>query len=1050
MRNEVKAGVKQIMKAVACLSSLLLLTGVPPAAAEGEETISVTISEGLDCLEPLIEKAMKKSGTPGVSLAVVTPEKTRYRNYGYADQERGIPAESDTLFEIGSMSKAFTALGILLLEQEGKLRLTDDIRDYIPWLTMRFEGNYKGRKINGEVPLTVGNFLYQTTGVPFKTIGGIPTGGGASLLEETVRTLVDVELDFYPGTRFSYATINYDVLGLVIQTISGQSYEKFITQRIIEPLGLHHTYVGRQEDYQGNTLARGYKPHFFSTKPYDAPEYRGNTPAGYVISSAEDMARWMRIQSGWEPIPLYLRAIIEKSHVGDSTVASSGDTHYAAGWSVHIRGESISHGGSNPNYASMLTIDNEKQIGICVLSNLDNNVADYAVESFFKILSGEKTAAYKADNYKTLDTVFSCIGIGAAFALALYTVLFILAVVEIARKKRQREKLKRGKVAGLLLAVPIMIFFCYCVYYLPNILFSRLPWEAVKVWGSASIPCGCLVGSAAGILFFLYVLLTFNYPKQHEKNYMALVPLALINGLTSALIIFTINESFNRNLEYSKELLVYFLFALSFFVYTNKLVQGRLIVMTNEIAYEKRMNMIDRIVHSSYQAIEKIGGSRIYSGLNNDVSAMSQIPGMVIGLASNLLTLIFCMAYLLSNSVAAFLASLFVILLNAFISFLTSRIASRYWERNRDIQDVYFGQMSDLVYGFKELLLSKRRRLAFWQDINRYSRLSTELSKEASVKFLNFGIYNTLMYNLIFGVVVFLFPLIIIGISVNGLRETLFMVFYLIGPFGGLIGTIPGITQLRVHIKRINTLIKDLEEVSTCSEEGSDETAGILPPASRIRLQDVGYDYMVKEEGTNEERKEFTLGPVSVEIKQGEITYIVGGNGSGKSTLGKILTGLYKPARGRIQINGAEASLSALNTCFSAVYSDFHLFKKLYGVDVTKKEALIRQLLKDMKIDRKVSVEEDGAFTTLNLSTGQKKRLAYVICCLDDKPFMLFDEWAAEQDPEFRQYFYTVLLPKLKEQGKGVVVITHDDRYFDLADKLIKLEYGKMMEETIS
>lgn len=106
------------------------------------------------------------------------------------------------------------------------------------------------------------------------------------------------------------------------------------------------------------------------------------------------------------------------------------------------------------------------------------------------------------------------------------------------------------------------------------------------------------------------MLLTFNYPKQHEKNYMALVPLALINGLTSALIIFTINESFNRNLEYSKELLVYFLFALSFFVYTNKLVQGRLIVMTNEIAYEKRMNMIDRIVHSSYQAIEKIGGSR--------------------------------------------------------------------------------------------------------------------------------------------------------------------------------------------------------------------------------------------------------------------------------------------------------------------------------------------------------------------------------------------------------------------------------------------------------
>lgn len=179
-----------------------------------------------------------------------------------------------------------------------------------------------------------------------------------------------------------------------------------------------------------------------------------------------------------------------------------------------------------------------------------------------------------------------------------------------------------------------------------------------------------MAGFFAGLLFFSYVLLTFNFPKPNEKNYVALVPLSVINGLTSALIIFTINESFNRELEYSKELLVYFLFALLFFVYTNKLVQGRLIVITNEIAYDKRMGLINRIVHSSYQSIEKVGSSRIYSGLNNDVSAMSNIPGMVIGVASNFLTMVFCLSYLLSNSVAAFIASLSVILLNAFISFV--------------------------------------------------------------------------------------------------------------------------------------------------------------------------------------------------------------------------------------------------------------------------------------------------------------------------------------------------------------------------------------------
>ena len=137
---------------------------------------AVTVDEGLEIIHPLIEKAMRESGTPGMSLVVVTPEETVFRNYGYADREQETAADSSTLFELGSMSKAFTALGILLLEQEGKLGLDDDIREYIPWLALQFNGNYKGQKIDGEVPLTVGDFLYQTTGIPFDTVGYIPIG----------------------------------------------------------------------------------------------------------------------------------------------------------------------------------------------------------------------------------------------------------------------------------------------------------------------------------------------------------------------------------------------------------------------------------------------------------------------------------------------------------------------------------------------------------------------------------------------------------------------------------------------------------------------------------------------------------------------------------------------------------------------------------------------------------------------------------------------------------------------------------------------------------
>ena len=1027
------------IRIIALAIALFTLWSVPTLAQE------ITPEQ---ILNDLADTALKKSQTPGMAVAVVTPDGVLLQSYGLADRESGRPVTDDTLFELGSMSKAFTGLGILLLEQEGQIRLDDDIRTYLPWLTLNYKGRYRGEKIDGAVPLTIANFLYQTTGIPFETVGSLPEGGEETALEDTVRTLVGIQLDFYPGLRHSYATINYDVLGLVIQTVSGMRYEDFITQRILEPLGLLDTYIGLQAVEaagQSNRLAQGYKMQFMNSLSYDAPLYRGNTPAGYVVSSARDMARWMQLQMGIADAPPVYRELIERSHQGDSTVASSGDYYYAAGWSTHIRGEGIQHGGSNPSFSSNLQIDNVQRVGICVLTNQDDNAAGYVSGNFLRELYGETISKYEMHSYARLDAIFTLITYGAGALGLMYLTLLILAVAEIVRRKRRKEPLRRARVAALPLALMIVVFYGFCLYYLPNVLLSRMPWRAVTVWGSQSIAMGFIIAFAAGVVFFTYILLTFHFPKPKEKNYVALIPLSLINGLTSALIIFTINECFNRNLEYAKELLVYFIFAIVFFVYTHKLMQGRMIVITNEIAYDKRMSMIERILGSSFQAIERIGGSRIYSGLNNDAGAVAQIPGMVVGFASNLLTVVFCLFYLLTRSWIAFLASLGVLVLNAGLSFVTSRISSRYWEKNRDIQDVYFGQMSDLVYGFKELLLSRTRRTAFWGEIKQYSRLATNLSKEASAKFLNLNLFNALMYNSIYGIVVFLFPLLIANIDVNGLRETLFMVFYLVGPFGGVVGVIPGITQIRVNLKRIDKLIGDLEEAS---KETRNDTGDLsMPSGGELRLQDVVYSYTVMDEEENV-RTEFTLGPVNAVVRSGEITYITGGNGSGKSTLGKILTGMYQPQQGSIFLGDKPCGLVELNTLFSAVYSDFHLFPKLYGVDVAARREQVDALLRQMKIDRKVELTDDGSLRSQNLSTGQKKRLAYVVCCLDEKPFLLFDEWAAEQDPEFRQYFYTELLPQLKAQGKGVIVITHDDRYFALADRMLKLERGQLVQET--
>lgn len=993
-------------------------------------------------IDKLVNGILRKSKVPGASIILVNGEETKYLSYGYANKENEIVPTQDTLYELGSMSKAFTALGILLLEDQGKLSLSDPVSDYIPWFRVYYKGTHDGESIKNEVELTIANLLYHTSGIPFKTIGYIPEGASENMLEAAVKTLIGTQLDFYPGDRYQYATINYDVLGYIIQIISGQTYEDFMQENIIGPLGLDNTYMFPDEAKISGSLAQGYKMTFFRSQPYDAPSYRGNTPAGYIISNTKDMERWMRIQMGLIEVQDQYKKIIEKSHTGNTTVASEGNYYYAYGWQVNIKGKDILHGGNNPNYSSMLIMQPEDKLGICILTNMNSNAVDYLSDNILNIIQGKNISKYTSDSYKNLDAVFSIVMIGSVVFGLLFLILLLRAFIDFVKRKRIRNKIKGAKVAGLLFAIPLIVFFGFCLYYLPNILLERLPWNAVNVWGTPTIMAGCILVFITFNIFMLYILLTFNFPKDNEKGYLALIPLSLINGIASSLIIFTINESFNRNLEYSKELLLYFIFALLFFIYTIKLLQGRLIVITNEITYEKRMNMIDKIMCSSYQAIEGIGKERIFSGLNNDCTELAHVPALIVSFASNLLTIFFCLLYLLSKSVYAFIASLGIIVLNGFISFITSRIAYKYWEENRNIQDTYYGQMQDLVNGFKELVLNKLRRFAFWLDMKKYSRLSTELNKSASIKFLNFDLYNTLMYNVVFGVVVFLFPILFLNIDANQLRENLFIVFYMIGPFGAIAGTIPKFTQLNVNIKRINKLIVDLNEVSTGDTNIEQEIDISYPENITIQFNDVTYKYITKNKDVNKLENDFTLGPITTEFKSKEVVFITGGNGSGKSTLGKLITGLYSPQCGKIYINGKETALNEQNELFSSVYTDYNLFKKLYGIDYEGKKEKILEYLELMKISDKVEINGEGEFKSIDLSTGQRKRLAFIVSCLEDKPMMIFDEWAAEQDPEFRHYFYDEILPMLKKQGKGIIVITHDDRYFDRADRIIKLERG--------
>lgn len=211
-----------------------------------------------------------------------------------------------------------------------------------------------------------------------------------------------------------------------------------------------------------------------------------------------------------------------------------------------------------------------------------------------------------------------------------------------------------------------------------------------------------------------------------------------------------------------------------------------------------------------------------------------------------------------------------------------------------------------------------------------------------------------------------------------------------------------------------------------------------------IELIEVAHRYHREGEDHN-----FTLGPLNLLLKPGELVFLTGGNGSGKSTLALLLVGLYSPEGGRITLNGAvigEANREEYRQRFSVVFSDFYLFESLLGLVESNVDERARAYLTQLQLDRKVTVA-DGVFSTVELSQGQRKRLALVTAYLEDRPFYVFDEWAADQDPLFKELFYTVVLSDLKARGKTVVVITHDDHYYHVADRCIRLEDGRIVED---
>ncbi|GGD98649.1 cyclic peptide export ABC transporter [Paenibacillus nasutitermitis] len=1025
---------------------LVLTAAVNPLAAAADSGAAADLPDGYEKqLDSWIGKLKKEGKIPGLSVVVVNGAQPAYKkSFGYADLKSKTPVTQRTPFEIGSNSKAFTALAVYRLAEEGALDLSKTVSDYLPWFKMKYKGEYRGRSVDGDVDITLEQLLHHTSGIPFETIKDIPAADDDGALERTVRTLLNRPLASYPGERFEYATINYDILGLIIQEASKMSFEDYIHTRILQPLELDETYLDRAEA-TANGMAQGYKIGFLRTMPYDAPMYRGNKPAGYFISNANDMERWLNIQMENAAAPdAAMAEALRQTLEPDRSVAPAGDGgSYAGGWEVYQRGSGeISHDGSNPTFSSFIVFRPQEGLGVAVLANLDSEYTRAIGQGVIDILQGKSPEKNARDTYKSID--------GFAFAVILLTVPFIgvvlffmiRSILQLIRGNRRVEKNAKRRLGIPALSLVFALAAAYGLYRIPDVLFSGLSWEFVRVWAPASLPVAALAALSAVVLFGLYLSFASVFPEHRDRNFFSLIVMSIASGFGNAMIIFIVNEALNRmdGEQSGGELFLYFALGIAVYVLGQKFVRTRLIALTNTIIYEKRVELLDNILNTPYEKIERMENEKIQTTLNNDTEAISNHAAILITGLTDSITLICCLVYLGVLNVYGLLISIAVMLAAAGLYYAAGRSANKLWEQTRTIQNTFFRFINDLIGGYKELSLGRAKRDEFRADMEGTIGEYRTKRIRGGLKFANVFIIGELLFTLVIGAVAFLFPLLFESVRSDILRNYVLVFLYMTGPVNSILNAIPQAVQMQISWKRIKTFIRQLtepEDGGRAAETGPD----VAGDGFEIELDGVEYEYR------GDSGESFRVGPIDCVFRSGEIAFVTGGNGSGKSTLAKLMTGLYACDKGEIRINGRAVGQEELGELYSAIFSDYYLFGKLYGIDSASKKDEIRTYMKLLRIDEKLTIQ-DGTFSTTKLSTGQRKRLALLINYLEDKPVCLFDEWAADQDPEFRQFFYAELLPEFKSKGKCVIAITHDDRYFHGADKLIKMEQGEIAEDT--
>lgn len=523
--------------------------------------------------------------------------------------------------------------------------------------------------------------------------------------------------------------------------------------------------------------------------------------------------------------------------------------------------------------------------------------------------------------------------------------------------------------------------------------------------------------------------------RQYRWPFISVIALSLLSAALGLGLIAFINLRLMTVVDTSLAVLPEFLGLLLLLMVVTLGSQLALTTLGHHFVFRLRGEFIKRILDSQIEKVEKIGSASLLAGLTSDIRnitiAFVRLPELVQGI---ILT-VGSAAYLAWLSGKMMMVTALWMALTIWGGFVLVARVYRHMATLRETEDKLYHDYQTVLEGRKELTLNRERaeyvfNQLYLPDAREYRHhiIRADTFHLSAVNWSNIMMLGAI--GLVFWMANSL------GWANTAVAATYSLtLLFLRTPLLSAVGALPTLLSAQVAFNKLNTFSLTPYRADFPQPEPH-------PQWQTLELRDVCFHYP---------DNSFAVGPINLTLQRGELVFLIGGNGSGKSTLAMLLTGLYQPASGQILLDGQPLAADKpedYRKLFSAVFTDVWLFDRLLGPGgKAANPALVGQWMEYLKMTHKLQLD-NGRIVDLKLSKGQKKRVALLLALAEERDIILLDEWAADQDPHFRREFYQLLLPLMQQMGKTVFAISHDDHYFQHADRLLEMRGGQLTELT--